>query len=151
MSLNIEDLIQNSICFGVAFDANVKECKICEVKARCKAASDGTFGRLGALPEKPEKPEATLVAEKDEITYEEPKKGKTQLKPLSERKTTSTKNTKPSVTYSEDMPDLKAMAYEDLEALAKERGLNLEDFEKYSNNNIKRMRMTMAIKKTYEA
>lgn len=147
MSLNIEDLIQNSVCFGVAFDGSVKECKICEVKARCKAASEGMSKAYVMSLEKAEKPGATLVAEKDEITYEEPK---TQLKPLKERKTTSVK-AKAEVTYSGDMPDLKAMEYSDLESLAKERGIKLEDFEKYSNNNIKRMRLTMAIKKTYEA
>ena len=39
---------------------------------------------------------------------------------------------------------------EEITALATERGLNLKDFDKYGNDNIKRMRLTMSIKKTYE-
>ena len=38
---------------------------------------------------------------------------------------------------------------DELLALAEERGLNLSDFDKYTKEGIKRMRITMALKKTY--
>ena len=65
MATSIEDLIKSSICFGVAYDPSVKECKICEVKLKCKSKCECGVGEL------PAKPEATDIADKSEVTYNE--------------------------------------------------------------------------------
>ena len=48
------------------------------------------------------------------------------------------------------MPDFKNFSVEELEKMAIERGCDLTGFEKYVVPNIRRMRLTMTIKKTYE-
>ena len=48
------------------------------------------------------------------------------------------------------MPDFKAMSVDELCSLIDERGGNSKEFDKYTAENIKRMRLTMALKKTYE-
>lgn len=64
-------------------------------------------------------------------------------KPVKEKKQSTAE-------YDESMPDFKPMSVEELESLLTERGGNVADFEKYSNPSIKKMRLTMALKKTYE-
>ena len=48
------------------------------------------------------------------------------------------------------MPDFKPMEVEKLIKLEKSRGINPSDFDKYTNVGIKKMRVTMALKKAYE-
>ena len=48
------------------------------------------------------------------------------------------------------MPDFKPMSIEDIVKLATERGVNVAEYDKYTATNIKRMRLIMAIKATYE-
>lgn len=141
MATSIEDLIKSSICFGVAYDGSVKECKICEVRLKCKSKCEMGTGEL------PKKPEATTVADTSEVTLKDdaPAAPKAEKKPAK-----AVKKDKPTVNYADDMPDLKAMEFDALCTLATERGVDLADFEKYSNESIKRMRLTMAIKKTFE-
>ena len=57
---------------------------------------------------------------------------------------------KKDVKYADDMPDFKAMSVDELCALIDERGGDSKEFDKYTAENIKRMRLTMALKKTYE-
>ena len=147
-NVGVEELIGSSLCYGVAYDATVKECKICEVKLRCKAECEGCKKKEEFVPKvetvKPEtKPDAIDIADKDEVTYQQEDKSATKKKPAIKKKPE-----KPQVEY-EGMPDLKAMEYDDLLKLAEDRGLNLSDFDKYTNKGIKRMRVTMAIKKTF--
>lgn len=146
MATSIEDMIKSSICFGVAYDGTVKECKICDVRNRCKAkcemgSTEGT------------RPDATDLADAVEVTYDEDKAAKATAKkeaaPAKKKPATVAKEKK-QVNYADDMPDFKPMNIEDMMTLAEERGINLADFDKYTNDNIKRMRLTMALKKTYE-
>ena len=81
----------------------------------------------------------------------EPKKSDNENKTEKTAKKSAKEKTKDEVTYNSDMPDFKPMSIEDLVELAKERGLNPADFDKYTHTNIKKMRLTMALKKTYES
>lgn len=141
MANSIEEMIKNSICFGVAYDPSVKECKICEVKLKCKSKCGCGVDDMDELPKKPE---ATDIADKQEVTFDDTKKvtkKPTTVKPEKKKK---------EVEYAEDMPDLKSMSFDEIKDLAVNRGIDLSDFDKYNNDNIKRMRLTMALKKTYE-
>lgn len=130
----IEEMIKNSSCFGVAFDGSVRECKICEVKLKCESKC-----RLGAVS----KPEPVDVATADEVTTKEKKATAKKSVPVKDA-------AKPKAQYSDDMPDFKSMSADDIEALAAERGIDMSQFDKYKAANIRRMRVIMALKKTYE-
>ena len=134
----IEEMIKNSSCFGLAYDGTVRECKICEVKLKCESKC-----RLGVT-----KPEQVDVADTSEITEKDTKKTASAAKKPAVKAKEAAK--KPAVQYADDMPDFKSLSMEELESLAGERGIDLAEFQKYSAANIKRMRMTMALKKTYE-
>ncbi len=143
---SVEEMIKSSSCFGLAYDASVKECKICEVRTKCKSKCEGGNVEL------PKKPASVALADKDEVSMSDSavdkskakEKSATAKKPVKEKK-------KSDVKYSDDMPeDFKSMSIEELAELLTKRGGDPAEFDKYSAENIKRMRMTMAIKKTYE-
>ena len=67
----------------------------------------------------------------------------TGKKPVKEKK-------KSDIKYSDDMPDFKKMDMTEIEDLLVKRGGDLSDFEKYTNVNIRKMRLIMALKKTFE-
>lgn len=143
---NIEEMIKNSKCFGVAYDGSVKECKICEVKLKCENKC-----RCG-IGETPKKPESVNLADKDEVSMSDAAISKSKAKEADKKaKKPAKKDTaKAEVKYADDMPDFKSMSIEELCQLLNERGGDASEFDKYSAENIKRMRLTMAIKKTYE-
>lgn len=142
-SNNIEEMIKKSTCFGIAYDGTVRECKICEVRLKCENKC-----RMG-VDTPTQKPAAAPMADKDEVSLTDEAMAKSRAKEekvkksLKEKKTTTTE-------YSADMPDFKPMSVEELESLLVERGGNTSDFDKYTNPSIKKMRLTMALKKTYE-
>ncbi len=141
--------IQNSRCFGVAFDKDASECKICQVKNVCqqRCMADVKKPTPAAKPtvKKNTAAENTTETMKPATARPEPQKeaAKAPAKKSSAKKASSKE-------YDPNMPDFKPMALEDLENLAVERGLNLEDYNKYADVSIRRMRLTMGIKKTYE-
>ena len=141
---NIEDMIAKSTCFGVAWDGSVKECKICEVRTRCESKCKMGIGSS----EPPKKPESIPFADKAEIVLDpedlkaEPVEGKKATKPVKEKKVCD-------ITYADDMPDFKPMSVDDLIKLYVERGGDATEFDKYGNPQIKKMRVIMALKKTY--
>lgn len=149
--------IKESKCFGIAWDGDVKECKICEVSNICKQK---TLGETKQVPTtKPAKP-ATKKAEESE-TVSTMKPANPRPEPKSNESAGEKKSAKPTATkkaeskkaeasYDSEMPDFKPMSVEELLELAKERGLNPAEFDKYTHTNIKKMRVTMALKKTYE-
>lgn len=145
-SMSIEEMIKNSSCFGIAYSNNVRECKICEVSLKCE-----TKCKMG-LGETPQKPAPVVMADKDEVSEsdEAAKKSADKEKSASSVQKKSTTKKKPDVKYSDDMPQFKTMSIEEMEALLTERGGNPADFDKYTNTSIKKMRLTMALKKTYE-
>lgn len=155
--MTVEELIRNSQCFGIAFDGGVPECKTCDVKEKCKAKctaiSQNTTSFSAAM-----RPMPTLVAEVSEITTkseprEKPVEVATPKAAPSKPKAKPKKTVKEAATaknYSPDMPEFKTFSLEQLEQMAAERGANLDDFKKFTAPNIKRMRLTMFLKKTYE-
>lgn len=150
--------IKSSKCFGIAWDGECKECNMCEVSNLCKQRTLGGAKPSVSKPvtttkeENAEEPVSTMkpatsrpepknAAEQEATEVEEaPAKQETKSKP---------KKDKEEVQYSDDMPEFKSMSVEELLTLAKERGLNPASFDKYTNTNIKKMRITMALKKTY--
>lgn len=152
---NIEELVKSSKCFGIAWDGTVKECKICEVKNRCKSKTMMGNG---------EKPPALDIADVDEVVVEETtnnkvvpfhkkKKEDSEVKGKKEAGTPEKKKVKDKAVeknYDENMPNFKSLSIDELSDLAKERGIDISEFDKYKAENIKRMRITMALKKTYE-
>lgn len=192
--------IKSSKCFGLAFDASVKECKICEASKLCKQQTEkGVIASTSVTGKKSNKKyieDTNDIDEEDDIIDENeadveeetPKKSKGAGKKVSSKKKapkkiveededeedeiededieedekpkkssaksnkspkkSSAKSSKSST--SPDMPEFKQLSTEELFSLAKERGLNLADFDKYTAPAIKRMRVTMALKKTYQ-
>lgn len=152
----IQEMINNSQCFGIAFDPTTKECKQCDVHLRCEQKC-----RL-ADAERTLRPMPTLVANKSEVTLDEPspppvkESPKPTVKdtvkpPKAELKVVTVKDvTKTTKSYDTAMPEFKTLSMEQIEKLVVERGGNLVDFDKYKVANIKRMRYTMFLKSTYE-
>lgn len=145
--------VKDSKCFGIAWDGDVKECKLCEVASVCKQR---TLGGVKQAPSKPATKKVDSDSEKVSTMKPanprpEPKKSDNENKTEKTAKKSAKEKTKDEVTYNSDMPDFKPMSIEDLVELAKERGLNPADFDKYTHTNIKKMRLTMALKKTYES
>ena len=48
------------------------------------------------------------------------------------------------------MPEFKGLSMAQMEQMVIERGGDLADFDKYKAENIRRMRLTMFLKSTYE-
>lgn len=143
----IEEMIKNSTCFGIAYDGTVKECKICEVRTKCKAKCEGGGGEL------PKKPEAANLADKDEVSTSDEAAAKSAAKEKDKtaKKAVNPAKAKKDVKYADDMPNFTPMSIDELCKLLKERGGNPAECDKYTNESIRKMRLTMALKKTYEA
>ena len=161
--MTIEEMIKNSQCFGIAFDKHVPECKTCDVKLKCESKCR-MIGTIDAT-----RPSMTMAAsvsdivsvpsddDDDVVVVVKPKpqadKPKTKSKPEVKKPGPQTPN-KSTVyvrEYTEGgIPQFKLMTLDQLEKMAEDRGLNLADFEKYKSPNIRRMRITMALKKTYK-
>lgn len=132
--------IKDSKCFGIAWDGTVKECKLCEVSNMCKQKTMANVKQVTASKS------ATPVASKNDVE-EEVAATVEETKPA---KATKKAEKKPEAEYSDDMPDFKPMDCDELIELANERGLDIAQFDKYTSAPIKKMRVTMALKKTYQ-
>ena len=152
--MTVEEMIKNSQCFGIAYDAHVPECRTCDVKTKCDAKCRSNWDSIVS------RPAPTIVAEVSEITTKPDFKVIQSNKPAPaptpkvEKKVKQPEKTvKAAVTaknYSKDMPEFKGLTIEQLENMAVKRGANLADFEKFKAVNIRRMRLTMFLKKSYE-
>lgn len=156
--MSIEEMIISSTCFGVAYDPTVIECKQCDVCLRCEQKCRLAEAR-GALT----RPAPTVIAEPEEILEEQLPSQVSEPEPApakqpANKKTDSpkkpqkkmVKDTVKSKTYSPDMPEFREFTTAQLEQMVVERGGNLADFDKYTVANIRRMRLTMFLKSTYE-
>jgi hypothetical protein len=126
--------MQKSTCFGMAHDPTTKECKSCDVQQECagRTASGSVFEPLKQL-----KPETQQAIEQSEA----------KRKPETAEKPKGTKAKKEPSAAPSDAPDMKKMTIEQLWDLLKERGGECKTFD---NLNIQKMRLIMAVKKTYE-
>lgn len=160
--MTVEEAIKSSQCFGIAFDPTVKECSQCDVHLRCEQKC-----RMGRAMI-PTRPMPTLLA--DEMDFNDmvsdpkpaakpapkpstkPSQASTPSKPTAPppapKKTV--KDALKAKTYSADMPEFKGLTLQQMEDMVVERGGDLAEFEKYKVENIRRMRLTMFLKKTYE-
>ena len=150
--MSVEEMIRNSQCFGIAYDDRVPECRACDVKTKCDAKCRSTFNMIVS------RPAPTVMAEIAEITANDddiPKKAKpAKPEPKPEKPEPEVKKpakiTPKAKSYSNEMPAFRGLSMEELEKMAVDRGAVLADFDKYIAPNIRRMRLTMFIKKTYE-
>lgn len=152
MAMTTEEMINASQCFGVAFDPTVSECKQCDVHLRCEQKC-----RMGRAMI-PTRPMSTMLAgPMDVLEPDNPQpksapapKPKTTLPHQSSTPKKTVKDAVKSKNYSPDMPEFKGLTLQQMEKMVVERGGNLADFDKYKAENIRRMRLTMFLKKTYE-
>lgn len=130
--------LENSTCFGIAWSSDAKECKRCDLQQECMARtqSNTMFDQVKKL--KPETEQALQQAE-------EKKKSKATEKATTKKDTKATK--KKENKNPEGMPDLKGKSVEELWAILEERGGTCKV---YDNVAIQKMRLVMAIKKTYQ-
>lgn len=155
MAMTTEEMINASQCFGVAFDPTVSECKQCDVHLRCEQKC-----RMGRTT-MPTRPMSTMLAGPMDVlepatTSQQPKstptskpKTSTSAQPSTPIKKT-VKDAVKSKNYDPAMPEFKGLTLQQMEKMVVERGGDLADFEKYKAENIRRMRLTMYLKKTYE-
>lgn len=157
--MSTEEMIRNSQCFGVAFDPTVSECKQCDVHLRCEHKC-----RMGKIT----MPIATMLAnplellsypdsppaQPEEVTTKLVTPDNAKAKPKTESTNKIPKKTvKDAIkakNYDPAMPEFKGLTMQQMEQMVVDRGGNLADFDKYKAENIRRMRLTMYLKKTYE-
>lgn len=150
MAMTTEEMINASQCFGVAYDSTVPECKQCDVHLRCEQKC-----RMGRAMI-PTRPMPTMLAEPMDVL--EPDKPKSQpsvaksatTKPTKQIPKKTVKEAVKSKNYDPAMPEFKGLTMAQMEKMVVERGGNLEEFDKYKAENIRRMRLTMFLKSTYE-
>lgn len=147
--------VKNSRCFGIAYDGDVKECKICEVANLCKQKTTGTSKKAPLTPAPAKKSDISnddskVSTMKPSNPRPEPNDSEPAENNTQDKKPAKKQSKKAEVSYADDMPDFKPMSVEDLIELAEKRGIDPADFDKYTNVSIKKMRVTMALKKTYE-
>lgn len=137
------EVLQSSTCFGVAHDADVPECKQCDVKGSCKAKMEGG---LGDSPIPTHKLASSTSSTNSVAKEDKPAKASTPKSKASTPKAKSDKPEKASTPAPSNLPEFKPMSLEELKALAKERNV---EWKEYDSPNITRMRLIMALKKSY--
>lgn len=144
--------IEESSCFGIAYDSIVPECKQCDLSAQCESKSrDRAEGRslpaqevVDKAPEKknkaPGKPKENIKKKESPKTTPK-KKSETKPKPKVVKKTEE-----PLGKIDGEMPEFKGMPMEEVVSIAKANNVEWKD---YGNENITRMRLVMTLKKMY--
>lgn len=135
------EALEASTCFGIAHDETVPECMQCDVKAQCKKKSEGVDLPTPTTRVLKEEPVLEVVKPKS-TPKTAPKKTETKKAAPAPKAKAETKK----VTPSGNIPDFKSLALEELKDMAKERDVDWKD---YGNDQITRMRLIMALKKTY--
>ena len=128
--------LQESTCFGIAFDDEIPECKKCDVKLQCRSRAAGEKVKTPTEKEAKEKPVAKAATEK-----------KVKSTPTADKK--PAKVDKPKAAHkvdSADMPKFKEMSWDELTELATKNEIT---WKEYGNENINRMRIIMQLKKLY--
>ncbi|WIT26459.1 hypothetical protein [Bacillus phage SPO1L4] len=151
MDAKLQRILEESTCFGIGHDPNVKECKMCDVREQCKAKTQGMNvptptrkkpEEVAPAQPKKEKPTAKKSTAKKSTAKEEkketaPKAKETKAKP---------KAKKAKAPDNPNLPNFKEMSFEELVELAKERNVEWKD---YNSPNITRMRLIMGLKASY--
>lgn len=136
------EALKSSTCFGLAHDETVPECKQCDVRAQCKVKSEGEMNI--PIP----KGKATVAPSTKEVAKKEAPKKPTKKadKPTPVKKESKPAPKKQASSNTGDVPDFKTMSLDDLKSLASKRSVEWKD---YGNDQITRMRLIMALKKSY--
>jgi cobalamin biosynthesis Mg chelatase CobN len=152
------EALQQSTCFGIAYDETVPECKQCDVRAQCKKKSEG-FLNIPTPTAKPKKTAQSSTKEdkpasKATTTASKPKATKTVASKSTAKATAKSTSTvkkagtkKSTPVPAGNMPEFKSMTLDELKELAAERNVKWKD---YGNDNITRMRLIMELKKSYQ-
>lgn len=146
--MNYNEQILQSKCFGEAYDRNVEECKKCEVWKLCYQKCNGYVQPNNLSDTEPETIVDVLYKQANGDDTPEDEKKPEPKKPA--KKPARKKKQMPKKEYSPDMPVFKDMSMEELIDLCKTKDIDLEQFERFSSQQIKRMRVIMALKKLYE-
>ncbi|WIT25862.1 hypothetical protein [Bacillus phage SPO1L1] len=151
MDAKLQRILEESTCFGIGHDPNVKECKMCDVREQCRAKTQG----MNVPTPTRKKPEEVAPAQpKEKPTTKKTTAKKTTSKEEKEApkaKETKPKTSKPKAKKAKapdnpNLPNFKEMSFEDLVELAKERKVEWKD---YNSPNITRMRLIMGLKASY--
>lgn len=152
--MSTEEMIRNSQCFGIAYDATVPECKQCDVHMRCeqKCRLSRFVNPTRPMPTELADPIEVLEPDTPPVVAKPPKttKSKTTTASTQSPPKKTVKDAVKSKNYDPSMPEFKGLTLKQMEDMVVERGGDLSEFDKYTVDNIRRMRLTMFLKKTYE-
>ena len=139
-------VLEESSCFGIAYDSTAPECAMCDVKLNCKSKIEGA--NIPTPTAKPKVNKPAPKADKDDkpatkkkdsaVKKEATKKVATEKKAPAKKATAS----KPSG----NAPDFKGVELPELIEIAKKEGV---EWKEYGNDNITRMRLVMSLKKHF--
>lgn len=141
------EALQESTCFGLAYDDATPECKQCDVKAQCRnkieganiATPKGKPAEAKVSTPKPAIPKPAIEKSSDKTPT---KSSETKSAP----KPAVKKADKPTPVDNPNMPNFKAMTWEELTSLADKHGIVPKN---YNSEAINRMRLIMELKKFY--
>jgi hypothetical protein len=140
------EALKASTCFGIAHDESVPECKQCDVRAQCKVKSEGELNIPTPKGKSAVSQPVKEVAKKEAPPKKAPAKKTDKPSTPAKKSTPAPKKATPSKSGSGDIPDFKTMTLDELKALANLRSVEWKDF---NNDQITRMRLIMALKKSY--
>ena len=149
--------LQQSTCFGIAYDLNTPECKQCDVQLQCRRKTEGVdiptpSGKevLKSLSRTGEEPKKAAESSKPKVKSPEPTKAAEDKKPKAEKATSPEpkvkKPPKPKAEANPNMPNFKEMSWDALVEQATKFGITPKD---YKSEAINRMRLIMELKKHY--
>lgn len=139
--------IEESSCFGIAYDSEVPECKQCDLTAQCRAKSvNRSVGKSLPVVEVEDSTPAKKTTKK--ASKKNAPKAKA-TKEVAKSKATGKKESKTVETAKipGEMPEFRGMPWEEVQAIAKKYDVEYKD---YGNDNITRMRLVMTLKKMYD-
>jgi hypothetical protein len=147
LNANVLKVLEESTCFGICYDIEMPECKMCDVKVQCKAKTEGANIPTPMVKEKKSTP-----APKPDKPKQAPKKESTAKKQAEKKATANASKPSPKKPApakkapSGNVPDFKDVKLDELREIAKKEGV---EYKEYGNDNITRMRLVMALKKHY--
>lgn len=147
LNANVLKVLEESTCFGMCYDIEMPECKMCDVKVQCKAKTEGAN-----IPTPTVKEKKATSAPKEDKPKQAPKKESTAKKQAEKKASaakTPAKKTTPAPAKkapSGNVPDFKDVKLPELREIAKKEGV---EYKEYGNDNITRMRLVMALKKHF--
>ncbi|QKE56465.1 hypothetical protein [Bacillus phage YungSlug] len=141
----LEKQNEESTCFGIAHDPEVKECKMCDLQQKCASLTLGNTVKIKDL--KALRPETEELVKKIQEEEEEKQKGKVvdfDSDNLTARQLR--KKRKKILKEKLGMPDTKKLSLSELWTLLKERG---GECEVYDDEAVQKRRLSIAIRESF--